>query len=260
MGEPHLKPDSSGASREPYGNSDFTCKNSKWQNAAIAPSPLVVHNPTEEHQATEVTASGSSRYSEGISIAEKYLKSTRPFYSHSLPIRVVAKKAPLEGESGGAVPLPMLEPLPFAVCRCKDDYSYTGSNIGIGPRLRGCMYCCSEKTMGAGNFVDAAPKRLLAPMSFSPLVSKAVSPVEKPDLAEGEARKLISSTIKGAASNFAGSVSREELENKIRCLHKNKADHIFRNLGKDILRDKPEDPVSYMIDWLQEYRNFFGTQ
>eukprot|EP00796_Vickermania_ingenoplastis_P005611 gene5611-4031_t len=199
--------------------------------------------------------------------APEYAGRTRPFFSHSVPTRLVSTRSPL---------LDVPRPVAFSVCDCDREMDFIAQNLVELPALRGCPGCRDLRDEVDGDGQGLTSKGSSA--SASHRSSKPASPRQTPGvrrLPETEVRlPPITRALDSMGRNtpaFRSAVEKKippfpfqrhltsEAQTEIKeYLRVCKAAHLFSYLSKDILRDRPAEPVDYILDWLKKRRALYG--
>lgn len=179
----------------------------------------------------------------------------------------------------------------FAVCGCEKELDYMGPNLHLPgllpPGRRGCPECHpddGDDGVERGDSGDRGGEGLTSKgsSSYSRSSSKASSarrphgPRGSMSLPRTEERlppitKALESMGRNTAE-FRAAVEKkippfpytqkmsEETKEQVRMyLRVCNAAHLFNYLSKDLLRDRPDQPVDYIIDWLKKRRALYGA-
>lgn len=185
---------------------------------------------------------------------------------------------------GDELPFPSPKPA-FAVCGCEKELDYMGPNLPELPRRRGCPECHPDDGDDEEGGTDRGGEGLTSKGSssyYSRSSSKASS-ARRPNGPRGsmslprteERLPPIAKALESMGRNtaeFRAAVEKkippfpytekmsEETKEQVKMyLRVCNAAHLFNYLSKDLLRDRPAQPVDYIIDWLKKRRALYGA-
>lgn len=191
-----------------------------------------------------------------------YSDRTKPFFTHTVPTRVIAKHPPAKSSSTEL----LKGPIPFNVCGCDEEETYIAPDFVHLPPLRGCHAChpAEEKDKDGQGLATPRERGVASTSKASaslPRTEERLPPLTHALHIVGQDTVAFRTAVvnQGPPFPFTQKMSDETKAEVREYLRMCKAAHLFNYLSRDILRDKPGQPIEYITAWLKSRRALYSS-
>lgn len=223
------------------------------------PKELISPNPAERSTSSSRVfneSAGMRGYHTFRTHPAEYSGRTKPFFSHTIPTRVVSKPQTVTTTSTTL----LTGPVPFNVCGCEEEDLFTASNLVQLPSLRGCPECHPTEEeappSSKGSSTHTSPRQGSSLPRSEPRLPPLTWALHSMGRDTAEYRAAVEAKIPPFPfTQHLSPETREAIKEYLRVCH---AAYLFNYLSLDLLKDKPARPVEYIIEWLKARRALHG--